>query len=203
MPTKSTRSAPKPTDLPKVARTQACASPRVVKPPSKRSAAQIRVQFASRSRLIPAAAHFRAWVRSAAKLTTGITKAKRAPNAAVLSGVTDATDATGVIDVTIRVVTETEAHRLNRDFRGRDYATNVLTFAYAPGRGDIVLCAQVLARESRAQGKTLESHYAHLTIHAMLHLLGHDHARPAETARMESIEIRILKRLGYQNPYAD
>ena len=132
------------------------------------------MQDASRSRRVPAAARFRAWVRGAAS---------------------------GQTEVTVRLVGAAEARRLNFAFRGKDYATNVLTFAYEPGFGDIVLCPPVIGREAREQGKSLTAHYAHLTVHAILHLRGYDHARSSDAARMERAEIRILKRLGHANPY--
>jgi len=106
--------------------------------------------------------------------------------------------------VTLRIVGAREARKLNRTYRGRDYATNVLTFVYdetAPLSGDIVLCAPVVAREAREQGKSVEAHYAHLLVHGMLHLQGHDHAAARAAAAMEAREIRILARLGYGNPY--
>ncbi len=109
-------------------------------------------------------------------------------------------------DITVRIVGEAEARILNRRYRGRDQATNVLAFPYASSRravhGDIVLCAPVIAREALAQGKTLEAHFAHLTVHGLLHLQGHDHAGRREAARMESLEKRLLAKLGYPDPYA-
>jgi probable rRNA maturation factor len=113
-------------------------------------------------------------------------------------------------EVTLRVVGAAESRRLNRVFRGRDYATNVLAFAYAPAcnvrataaHGDIVLCHPVIHREARAQGKTLAAHYAHLVVHGMLHLRGMDHARARAAERMERAEIRVLRRLGIADPYA-
>ena len=109
-------------------------------------------------------------------------------------------------DITVRIVGEAEARVLNRRYRGRDQATNVLAFPYASSRravhGDIVLCAPVIAREALAQGKTLEAHFAHLTVHGLLHLQGHDHARRRDAARMESLEKRLLAKLGYPDPYA-
>jgi len=97
--------------------------------------------------------------------------------------------------VTIRVVAACEGRRLNRDYRKRDYATNVLSFAY--GRhGDIVLCHPVIAREARQQGKAPRAHYAHLVVHGMLHLRGYAHG-----TRMEQREIRVLRRMGFGNPY--
>ena len=91
-------------------------------------------------------------------------------------------------------------------YRGKDYATNVLTFVYDDGEslaGDIVLCAPVLRREARAQGKTLTAHCAHLVVHGMLHLQGYDHERDADAPRMEARETALLAALGYPDPYAD
>ncbi len=105
-------------------------------------------------------------------------------------------------EVTLRVVGAAEARRLNRAFRKRDYATNVLSFAYEKWRGDVVLCHPVIAREARAQGKTLAAHYAHLVVHGVLHLHGLDHMRAGDAQRMERAEIRILRRLGIADPYA-
>lgn len=108
-------------------------------------------------------------------------------------------------EVTVRIVGAAEARSLNRRYRGRDYATNVLGFSYALSRktvrGDIVLCAPVIAREALEQGKTLEAHFAHLTIHGLLHLQGHDHAHARDAARMEALEKRLLAKLGYPDPY--
>jgi probable rRNA maturation factor len=107
-------------------------------------------------------------------------------------------------DVTIRIVGGREARALNRRYRRRDCATNVLTFVYDDGvslAGDIVLCAPVIAKEARAQRKTLRAHYAHLVIHGMLHLQGYDHERDDDAARMEVREIALLRDLGYENPY--
>ena len=106
--------------------------------------------------------------------------------------------------VTLRVVGAREGRMLNRKYRGRDYATNVLTFVYDDDRplsADIALCAPVVAREARSQGKLLEAHYAHLLVHGVLHLQGHDHVAAEEAAAMEAREIAILARLGYENPY--
>jgi len=105
-------------------------------------------------------------------------------------------------EVTLRVVGAAEARRLNRAFRRRDYATNVLSFAYSRRRGDVVLCHPVIRREARAQGKTLAAHYAHLVVHGVLHLHGLDHLRARDAQRMERAERRILRRLGVADPYA-
>jgi probable rRNA maturation factor len=110
--------------------------------------------------------------------------------------------------LTVRLVDAEEGRALNRDFRGKDYATNVLTFVYseplAPvAEGDIVLCAPVVAAEAQAQGKALRDHYAHLLVHGVLHLQGHDHEDDASAAMMESLERAILGRMRIPDPYAD
>lgn len=108
-------------------------------------------------------------------------------------------------EVTLRFVGEREGRALNRRFRDRNHATNVLTFVYDDGvslSGDIVLCPPIVAREARAQRKTLEAHYAHLVIHGMLHLQGYDHSQRADAARMEAREIALMRGFGYADPYA-
>ena len=107
-------------------------------------------------------------------------------------------------EVTLRYVAEKEGRRLNREYRGRDYATNVLTFIYEarPLAGDIVICAPVVAREARDQGKELSAHHAHLLVHGLLHLQGYDHEHDRDAARMERRERSILARLGFGDPYA-
>jgi probable rRNA maturation factor len=117
-------------------------------------------------------------------------------------------------EVTIRFVGEAEGRRLNRDYRGKDYATNVLTFVYAEGgpmpdegggtplAGDLVLSVPVVVREAVEQGKSLQAHYAHLIVHGMLHLQGYDHETEADAEVMEDLEAAILGALGYANPYA-
>ena len=107
--------------------------------------------------------------------------------------------------VTLRFVGAREGRALNARYRGRDYATNVLTFVYdevVPRTGDIVVCVPVVTREARAQGKALRAHIAHLIVHGMLHLQGYDHERGADAARMEAREVALLARLGYRDPYA-
>jgi len=118
--------------------------------------------------------------------------------------------------LTVRFVGRSEGRALNRLYRRRDYATNVLTFSYAdqavhedraavrpdrPLAGDIVLCAPVIAVEARRQRKPLRAHYAHLVIHGVLHLQGHDHQRPAPAAAMERRETALLAALGFPDPY--
>jgi probable rRNA maturation factor len=104
-------------------------------------------------------------------------------------------------DITLRVVGAAESRRLNKAFRKKNHPTNVLSFPYGEGSGDIVLCHPVIQKESRQQKKSLRAHYAHLVVHGVLHLRGHDHLRKADAARMERQEIRILHRLGIGNPY--
>lgn len=109
-------------------------------------------------------------------------------------------------ELTLRFVDEEEGRTLNRSYRGKDYATNVLTFAYAeseddPVSGDIVLCCPVVEREANEQGKPLEAHYAHLVVHGVLHAQGYDHEDEDEATEMEGIETEVLGTLGFPNPY--
>lgn len=136
----------------------------------------VTIQIASKAAGMPSAAQLRKWARAALE---------------------------GDASLTLRIVNRAEAQRLNRDFRGKDYATNVLTFAYgtSPVEADIVLCAQVIAREAYEQDKTLAAHYAHLTVHGVLHAQGFDHEKPRDAKRMEVRERAILSKLGFANPY--
>lgn len=136
---------------------------------------------------IPAAASFRLWVAAALRGA----KRRRAT------------------ELSIRIVDAEEGRALNRDYRGKDYATNVLSFEaeLPPGLklpliGDMVICAPVVAREAAEQGKRARDHWAHLTVHGTLHLLGHDHIVDAEAEAMEALETRILATLGIADPYA-
>jgi probable rRNA maturation factor len=107
-------------------------------------------------------------------------------------------------EITVRVVDEEEGRTLNRDFRGKDYATNVLTFDYAREpviTADLVLCAPVVEREATAQGVALQAHYAHLLVHGALHAQGHEHEGAREARRMEAIETSVLAGLGFADPY--
>lgn len=133
---------------------------------------------------LPAATSFRKWAAAAAK--GRIRKA----------------------DLAIRVVDEKEGRALNHHYRGKDYATNVLSFPAdlpegvdLPLLGDLVICAPVVAREAREQGKDLAAHYAHLTVHGVLHLLGLDHEDEREAEAMEQIEREVLAGLGLPDPY--
>jgi probable rRNA maturation factor len=108
-------------------------------------------------------------------------------------------------EVTLRIVGRTEGRKLNLDYRGKDYATNVLTFTYPDQpmlSGDIVLCAPVVRQEARAQRSALTAHYAHLVVHGMLHLQGYDHQHHRQAKAMERLETEIVTRLGYPDPYA-
>lgn len=147
---------------------------------------QLDLEVASQSRDLPPAAAFRRWAQAA------------------LEG------RRGEAELAIRVVDEAEAREFNRNYRGRDYATNVLSFpAELPEDlglqllGDLVLCAPVVAREAAEQEKPPEAHWAHLTVHGCLHLLGFDHQADPEAEVMEALETEILARLGYPDPYAE
>jgi probable rRNA maturation factor len=111
-------------------------------------------------------------------------------------------------ELTIRIVGNAESAQLNQDYRQKQGPTNVLSFPFEnppgvqlPLLGDLVICAPVVQREAEEQGKQLHQHWAHMVVHGCLHLLGYDHIDTAEAETMENLEIRILKQLGYTNPY--
>jgi probable rRNA maturation factor len=121
----------------------------------------------------------------------------------------------GEAALTIRVVGAAESRRLNRTWRGKDQPTNVLSFPADPlpeqhraavrelqPIGDLAICAPVVAREAREQGKPAQAHWAHMVVHGVLHLLGYDHENDRDAAVMEAREVRILAKFGYPNPYA-
>ncbi len=144
----------------------------------RRAVVDLNVQYGTRSKAVPSPGHFREWIDAAA---------------------------TGDARITVRLVGLDEGRTLNREYRGKDYATNVLTFVLDEGavrEGDLALCAPVVSREARAQGKAVLAHYAHLTVHGVLHLQGHEHEREPDAAEMEKLETRILRRLGFPDPYA-
>ncbi len=135
------------------------------------------VQYAVESNTLPTRPQFRRWAKAALE---------------------------GDAEMTIRLVDEDEGRELNRAYRGKDYPTNVLTFVYDDlpyTAGDIVICPAVVAREADEQGKTLEAHYAHLTVHGVLHLQGYDHEVDDEAEEMEARERQIVTKLGYPDPY--
>lgn len=135
------------------------------------------LQIASQLSNIPSKSQFKKWANAALRVDT---------------------------EVTIRIVDEDEGCALNNTYRGKDYATNVLTFPITETphlMGDIVMCAPVVASEALAQHKSIEAHYAHLTVHGILHLHGYDHEIAAQAELMESLETAIISKLGYANPY--
>lgn len=138
------------------------------------------------------------------------TTATDLPTEAQLQQVLDAAIAPFQADaeVTIRIVDEAESQQLNFDYREKDKPTNVLSFPFQcppgielPLLGDLVICAQVVAREAAEQGKTLQAHWAHMVVHGSLHLLGFDHINEDDAEEMEAEEIQILHDLGFSNPY--
>lgn len=143
----------------------------------KQRAPQIAVQNASTARNVPTPARIRQWARAALTVDA---------------------------QVTIRIVGQTEGRLLNRSYRRKDYATNVLTFVFrdhAPLEGDLALCAPVITREARAQRKPVAAHYAHMIVHGLLHLQGYDHENDRDAAAMEKRERTLLARFGYPDPY--
>ena len=117
-------------------------------------------------------------------------------------------------DVSLVLLDEDEARAYNRDYRGKDYATNVLSFALNEGEilphrfsdglcGDLIICPQVVFKEAAEQGKSAEQHFAHLTLHGTLHLMGYDHIEEADAEAMEALEIRLMQALNYPNPYQE
>lgn len=111
-------------------------------------------------------------------------------------------------EVTVRIVDSEESHELNRDYRGVDRPTNVLSFPFEapPGMeidllGDLVICRQVVEREAKEQNKPLLAHWAHMVVHGSLHLLGYDHIEDDEAEEMESLETEIMQKMGFEDPY--
>ncbi len=143
----------------------------------QKRAPQIAVQNASTARNVPTPARIRQWARAALSVDA---------------------------QVTIRIVGQAEGRLLNRSYRRKDYATNVLTFVFrdhAPLEGDLALCAPVITREARMQRKPVTAHYAHMIVHGLLHLQGYDHENNQDAAVMERRERTLLARFGYPDPY--
>lgn len=157
------------------------------------SAARIAIQFATSRRGVPHARLLRKWAQFALHYSR-LSHQSAAPS------------------LCVRIVGNAESRQLNRHWRGKDKPTNVLSFSYfepsafAPQPaafflGDLVICAPVVAREAKAQGKPLKAHWAHMVVHGVLHLRGFDHEKSREAMRMEALEAQILQRLGFANPY--
>lgn len=111
-------------------------------------------------------------------------------------------------EVTIRIVDTSESAKLNKNYRNKTGATNILSFPFEappdiqlPLLGDLVICAPLISKEAKEQNKPLLAHWAHITIHGTLHLLGYDHIKNKDAKIMESLEIKLLRQLGYKNPY--
>ena len=137
------------------------------------------VQYASEMTDLPTSTQFKRWARNTIRVDS---------------------------EITLRIVDEPEGRELNNAYRQKDYATNVLTFPLAEEPfivADILICAPVVAKEAKEQGKSLESHFAHLTIHGVLHAHGYDHEVAEQAELMESVETQILTKLGYSDPYSD
>ena len=135
------------------------------------------VQFASNAKKLPTRPQFRRWVKAALQQD---------------------------VQMVLRIVDDIEGRALNQYYRGKDYATNVLTFVYddsEPLYGDVVICAPVVVREAKEQGKELLAHFAHLTIHAVLHLQGYDHENKRDAEEMEALETALMLKLRYPAPY--
>ncbi len=152
--------------------------------PKKTNNYRVSIQLASRAKKIPSQNYLRRWARA-----TLATQSKFA-------------------EVTIRIVDNKESAKLNQTYRHKSGPTNVLSFPFQPPAGiatpllgDLVICAPVVAKEALAQNKILSAHWAHMIIHGILHLFGYDHLKKTDAAIMEKIEIKILARLGYPNPY--
>jgi len=150
------------------------------------AALTVNVGYAASRKGVPTSASFRSWVEAALR------GAKRRK----------------ATELSIRIVDAKEGRTLNRDYRGKDYATNVLSFPVElppgvklPLIGDLVICAPVVAREAKEQGKPARNHWAHMTVHGVLHLLGYDHIDDDEAEAMEALETRILAGLGIDDPY--
>lgn len=146
----------------------------------------VAVGYAAPRKGVPASASFRRWIEAALK---GARRRKAS-------------------EVSVRIVDVEEGRALNLQYRGRDYATNVLSFPVElppgvdlPLIGDLVICAPVVAREAAEQGKKPADHWAHLTVHGTLHLLGYDHINEAEAETMEALETKVLAGLGISDPY--
>ena len=160
---------------------------------------RVDLQFATRPAGVPGPIVLRRWARAAHAAGLEALPARRRP---VMGG-----PARGAA-LGLRVVGNAESRRLDRDYRGKDKPTNVLSFpasreeqTLAGTLGDLVICAPVVAREAREQSKPLSAHWAHMVVHGTLHLLGFDHEQPRAARAMERLEVEILRGLGFHDPY--
>jgi probable rRNA maturation factor len=161
---------------------------------------QVELQLATRRPWVPGTVTLRRWARAAySEGLAALPVARRRMHAAVGQGAA----------LCVRVVGSAESRRLDRDYRGKDKPTNVLSFPSSPEEriatgvlGDLVICSPVVAREAREQRKTLGAHWAHMVVHGTLHLLDYDHERARDARAMEALEVEILRGLGFHDPYA-
>ncbi len=161
----------------------------------------MKLEFQTAGVVLPASkAQMNRWLNAA--LLANLAQAKR-PTATKIKVSKAKSPSQNSGQITVRFVGAREGKQLNTDFRQKNYATNVLTFAYTqnPLFADLVLCMPVVRKEAREQGKQLSDHLAHLLIHGLLHALGMDHEQDKEAAVMEALETKILHSLGIQNPY--
>jgi probable rRNA maturation factor len=164
---------------------------------------ELDVSYASRNPWVPGSRLLAKWAAAA------LLPARRSPSPSRMPGPRRVQmRLSGRVVLSVRIVGKARSRSLNSHYRHKDKPTNVLSFAGAgsapDGRqylGELVICAPVVALEARAQGKSLQAHWAHLTVHGVLHLLGFDHERAPEAAKMTSREIQILDRLGISDPY--
>jgi len=168
---------------------------------------ELDVTYAARRPWAPRRAQFLRWASAA--LAGGLEAARPRARARAGGVKPRGRSPAARIALSVRIVGEARSSALNARYRRKDRPTNVLSFAGAgllpDGRtclGELVICAPVVAREARSQGRTPPAHWAHMTIHGVLHLLGFDHERSAEAGKMAAREIQILDRLGFSNPYA-
>ncbi len=155
---------------------------------------QLSVQFASSTHRSALPRHkLQRWVRAALRCGPADTRLRKSGSAPIEPA-----------RITLRIVDAAEGRELNRTYRGKDYATNVLTFDDQPWppAADIVLCDAVIAREAAEQGKDLAAHCAHMVVHGVLHAMGWDHEQDADAERMEAAERALLLTLGIADPYA-
>jgi probable rRNA maturation factor len=166
---------------------------------------QLELSYAARAPWVPSRAQFVRWIEAALAPTAKRARARRAEAPPASAPRAEAPPTI----ICVRVVGLARSRSLNLRYRRKHRATNVLSFAGAGPLpdgsrqlGELVICAPVVAAEARSQKKSIDAHWAHMTVHGVLHLLGFDHEVAAEAVKMESREVQILDRLGFSNPYA-